>query len=151
MHPALLAATSPYGVLMRSAVLEQGCEDDDLRAAVRAGELRRIRAGTYAWAEQWDSLDPRGRHAMRVRGVVLKAATDVVVSHAGVGTFVRCLEAGKAPVLVPRRASRGEHVDDHQLQIAQVAGGRGLAVVREVDELRAEDLVTAAGLRVVPA
>lgn len=79
------------------------------------------------------------------------ARADVVVSHAGVGTFVRCLEAGRAPVLVPRRSSRGEHVDDHQLQIAGVAGQRGLAVVREVDELQAVDLVTAAGLRVVPA
>lgn len=76
---------------------------------------------------------------------------DVVVSHAGVGTFVRCLEQGKAPVLVPRRASRGEHVDDHQLQIAGVAAQRGLAVVREVDDLAAGDLETAAGLRVVPA
>jgi UDP-N-acetylglucosamine transferase subunit ALG13 len=76
---------------------------------------------------------------------------DVVVSHAGVGTFVRCLESGKAPVLVPRRAARGEHVDDHQLQIAEVAAQRGLAVVREVEELGPEDLRTAAGLRVVPA
>ncbi len=58
---------------------------------------------------------------------------------------------GAGPGAGPRRAARGEHVDDHQLQIAQVAAGRGLAVVREVDDLRAEDLVTAAGLRVVPA
>ena len=76
---------------------------------------------------------------------------DVVVSHAGVGTFIRCREAGKAPVLLPRRAAHGEHVDDHQLQIAGVAAARGLAVVREADELTAEDLVAAAGLRVVPA
>ncbi|MFC3686892.1 glycosyltransferase [Aquipuribacter hungaricus] len=76
---------------------------------------------------------------------------DVVVSHAGVGTFVRCLEAGKAPVLVPRRAAHGEHVDDHQLQIAGVAAARGLAVVREADELAPDDLLAAAALRVVPA
>lgn len=83
--------------------------------------------------------------------VVEIGRADVVVSHAGVGTFVRCLEQGKAPVLVPRRASRGEHVDDHQLQIAEVAAQRGLAVVREVDQLSAHDLESAAGLRVVPA
>ena len=72
---------------------------------------------------------------------------DLVVSHAGVGTFMRCLEAGKVPVLVPRRASRGEHVDDHQLQIATVGDGRGLAVMREVDALDADDLRLATSLR----
>lgn len=78
------------------------------------------------------------------------ARADVVISHAGVGTFVRCLEAGKAPVLVPRRAAHGEHIDDHQLQISEVARARGLAVVREADEITAADLATAATLRVVP-
>ena len=81
MHPALLAATSPHGVLMRSHALEQGCADDDIRAALRCGELRRIRAGTYAWSSAWDQLDVRGRHLLRVHGVALKSATDVVVSH----------------------------------------------------------------------
>ncbi len=78
------------------------------------------------------------------------AWADVVVSHAGVGTFVRCLEAGKVPVLVPRRAAHGEHVDDHQLQIAGVAGSRGLAVVREADQVGLDDLVHAGSLRVLP-
>ena len=78
------------------------------------------------------------------------ARADVVVSHAGVGTFIRCLEAGTTPVLVPRRAVHDEHVDDHQLQIAGVAADRGLAVVREADELTAADLARAASLRVVP-
>ena len=73
---------------------------------------------------------------------------DVVVSHAGVGSFIRCLEVGKAPVLVPRRAARGEHLDDHQLQIAAVAQARGLAVSREVGDLAWEDLRAAASLRV---
>lgn len=73
---------------------------------------------------------------------------DVVVSHAGVGSFIRCLEVGKAPVLVPRRAARGEHLDDHQLQIAAVAQAKGLAVSREVDDLTWEDLRTAASLEV---
>ncbi|GGC07517.1 glycosyltransferase [Cellulomonas carbonis] len=72
---------------------------------------------------------------------------DVVVSHAGCGTFLRCLEAGKVPVLVPRRAAHGEHVDDHQEQIALAAAERGLAVVREADELTLDDLLLAAGQR----
>ncbi|WNB85436.1 glycosyltransferase [Cellulomonas sp. ATA003] len=75
-------------------------------------------------------------------------AADVVVSHAGVGTFMRCLDAGKVAILVPRRAARGEHVDDHQEQIAAVGSRRGLALMREVGELTAEDLLRATGLRV---
>ncbi len=74
---------------------------------------------------------------------------DVVVSHAGVGTFIRCLEAGKVPLLVPRRSAHGEHVDDHQMQIATVSRERGLAVVREADEISFPDLCSAAAMSVV--
>lgn len=77
------------------------------------------------------------------------AEVDVVVSHAGVGSFVRCLEAGKVPVLVPRRVARGEHVDDHQEQIARVGADRGLAITREADELTLDDLLLATGRRAV--
>ncbi|QTE29653.1 glycosyltransferase [Pengzhenrongella sicca] len=72
---------------------------------------------------------------------------DVVVSHAGVGTFLRCLEAGKVPVLVPRRLAHDEHIDDHQEQIAQVGSERGLALMREADALTFEDLVLAGNRR----
>lgn len=75
---------------------------------------------------------------------------DVVVSHAGVGTFIRCLEAGKVPILASRRVAHDEHVDDHQLQIAGVAAQRGLALAREADEVTYEDLMAAASMRVEP-
>jgi len=39
----------------------------------------------------------------------------VVVTHAGVGTVMAVLAAGKRPVVVPRLARFGEAVDDHQL------------------------------------
>lgn len=73
---------------------------------------------------------------------------DVVVAHAGTGVALAALEAGKLPVLVPRRVAYGEHVDDHQTGIARELGGRGLAVVREADEIVAEDLVAATTKRV---
>src|SRR5690606_23340360 len=76
------------------------------------------------------------------------ARADVVVAHAGCGTFLQCLELGKAPAMVPRRAAHDEHVDDHQEQLASVAAGRGLAVMREADELRWADLCEAAAIRV---
>jgi UDP-N-acetylglucosamine transferase subunit ALG13 len=73
---------------------------------------------------------------------------DVVVAHAGTGVALAALEAGKWPVLVPRRAAFGEHVDDHQTGIARELGGRGLAVVREADQIVLDDLVAATAKRV---
>jgi UDP-N-acetylglucosamine--N-acetylmuramyl-(pentapeptide) pyrophosphoryl-undecaprenol N-acetylglucosamine transferase len=70
---------------------------------------------------------------------------DVVVSHAGVGTALAALEVGKCPLLVPRRLSLGEHVDDHQTQVAGELRSRGLAVCSEADELVYGDLLAAAG------
>lgn len=54
---------------------------------------------------------------------------DVVITHAGVGSAVTAIRAGKKPVLVPRLARYGEHVDDHQLQLAERLADFGLAVV----------------------
>lgn len=73
---------------------------------------------------------------------------DVVVAHSGAGTVLRCLENGKAPVLVPRRAAHHEHVDDHQVQIAQIAADRGLAVYAEADEVGLSHLTAAAATAV---
>lgn len=69
---------------------------------------------------------------------------DVVVAHAGVGTALAALEVGKCPVLVPRRLAHGEHVDDHQTQIARELGARGLSRSVEADDLGLDDLLVAA-------
>ncbi|GAB3146012.1 glycosyltransferase [Microbacterium neimengense] len=76
------------------------------------------------------------------------AAADVVVTHAGVGTALKLLDMGIFPVLVPRRAHRGEHVDDHQLQIARNLEERGLALAPAADQLSQQDLLVAASRRV---
>jgi UDP-N-acetylglucosamine--N-acetylmuramyl-(pentapeptide) pyrophosphoryl-undecaprenol N-acetylglucosamine transferase len=73
---------------------------------------------------------------------------DVLVAHAGVGTALAALEVGKCPVLVPRRFAHGEHVDDHQTQIASELDRRGLAVSVEADELTLEHLAGAAATAV---
>ncbi|MBO1752652.1 hypothetical protein J4G33_12635 [Actinotalea sp. BY-33] len=79
------------------------------------------------------------------------ARADVVVTHSGCGTFMRCLEAGRIPIMVPRRSAHQEHVDDHQEQIATVASLRGLAIMREVEDLSLDDLLRATGVRARPA
>ncbi|MGO9560365.1 MAG: glycosyltransferase [Acidimicrobiales bacterium] len=76
------------------------------------------------------------------------AAADVVVTHAGVGLALLALSAGRCPVLVPRRAERNEHVDNHQREVADELARRGLAVVCEADDLTAEVLERAAAMAV---
>lgn len=58
-----------------------------------------------------------------------------IVCHAGVGTIITALRAGHTPVVVPRQARHGEHVDDHQLDIATRFAERGLirCVTSEID------------------
>ncbi|MCM3135335.1 glycosyltransferase family 28 [Paenibacillus polysaccharolyticus] len=54
-----------------------------------------------------------------------------VITHAGIGSITNCLERGKPVVVIPRRKDKGEHVDDHQLEIAKVFQERGYVVVAE--------------------
>lgn len=73
---------------------------------------------------------------------------DAVVAHAGIGSALAALEAGRAPILVPREEAHGEAADDHQRRIADELAGRGLAISRRVDELGWEDVRAAAAMRV---
>ncbi|CAN5426633.1 glycosyltransferase [soil metagenome] len=74
--------------------------------------------------------------------------SDVVIAHAGVGSALAVLEIGKAPVLVPRRSARGEHIDDHQQLIADELSGRGLAVAHFPEDLTWADVERAAATTV---
>jgi UDP-N-acetylglucosamine transferase subunit ALG13 len=60
----------------------------------------------------------------------------VVVCHAGVGSILTALEHGKIVIAVPRRKKYGEHVDDHQLEIARELEKEGrITVVCDVGGL----------------
>ena len=52
----------------------------------------------------------------------------VVVGQASPGVLFDALDAQKCPILVPRRASLGEHVDDHQVAFARFVGDRAVIV-----------------------
>jgi UDP-N-acetylglucosamine transferase subunit ALG13 len=75
------------------------------------------------------------------------AAADVVVTHAGVGTVLELLEHGTHPVVVPRSRNRGEHVDDHQHEIAEYLRTIDVATVLEVDEITVRRIREAAAAR----
>jgi UDP-N-acetylglucosamine--N-acetylmuramyl-(pentapeptide) pyrophosphoryl-undecaprenol N-acetylglucosamine transferase len=76
------------------------------------------------------------------------AEADVVVSHAGVGSALAAMQAGKRALYVPRRKAFGEHVDDHQVAMARELEGRKLVVAREAPEVGLADLAEAAAWRV---
>lgn len=98
------------------------------------------------------SLGIDGHYAIPERDLLeAMREADVVIAHAGVGTALAALEVGKCPVLVPRRRAKGEHVDDHQIQIATELARRGLAMTADADSLTSEMLLVAAAARVGPA
>ncbi len=67
---------------------------------------------------------------------------DAVLTHAGVGSTVTAMRAGKKPIMIPRLERFGEHVDDHQVQLADRFEERDAALVyrpdRDLVELIAE-------------
>jgi UDP-N-acetylglucosamine transferase subunit ALG13 len=73
------------------------------------------------------------------------AEADVVISHAGVGSALAAMQAGKRALYVPRRRAFGEHVDDHQVEMARELEGRKLVVAREATQVGIADLEAAAG------
>jgi UDP-N-acetylglucosamine transferase subunit ALG13 len=42
-------------------------------------------------------------------------AASLVITHAGMGSIITALELGKRIIVMPRRASLGEHRNDHQV------------------------------------
>ena len=67
-----------------------------------------------------------------VRGILKDA--DIVVCHGGTGSLITALREGCRVVAVPRRASYGEHYDDHQLEITRAFAQRGLVSMAETPE-----------------
>lgn len=93
-----------------------------------------------------DLTDPR-RQVPEPELAAAMARADVVITHAGVGLAAMALDSGHIPVLVPRRSARAEHTDDHQRELADWLGGRGLAVPVEADAFTVADLARAQGGR----
>lgn len=75
---------------------------------------------------------------------------DVVIAHAGCGSALAALRAGKYPVLVPRDPHHGEVVDTHQREIARWLERRGLAVWSEPEDLTLDRIEAAAARAIEP-
>jgi UDP-N-acetylglucosamine--N-acetylmuramyl-(pentapeptide) pyrophosphoryl-undecaprenol N-acetylglucosamine transferase len=62
------------------------------------------------------------------------AASDCVVTHAGVGSVLLALSHGRMPIVMPRRPELGECVDDHQVAFAQRLADEGIAFIADGPE-----------------
>ena len=61
----------------------------------------------------------------------------MIVGHCGVGTVINGLGYGKPVILVPRAKAHGEHIDDHQFELAyRLKGMEGIFVVEDTGQLR---------------
>lgn len=66
---------------------------------------------------------------------------DLIISHGGTGALIGALKMGKPVLAVPRLAKYGEHIDDHQIQVAELLAAEGyLKYVIEMKDLLDEVL-----------
>lgn len=60
----------------------------------------------------------------------------LVVAHAGMGSIISALSLGKPIIIVPRKASLGEHRNDHQMATAKCFSSRsGIHIAWDEEEL----------------
>lgn len=77
-------------------------------------------------------LMPVDRYRRRV------ADARLFVAHAGMGSIIAAIEAGKPLLMLPRLRVEGEHNTDHQLATAASIGARpGLHVAADATDLKA--------------
>ena len=61
---------------------------------------------------------------------------DLLITHSGVGTILKGIAMKKKIIVVPRKKSLGEHVDNHQLEIANEFEKLGcISVCRQIVDL----------------
>lgn len=67
--------------------------------------------------------------------------SQLVISHAGIGTIILCKEYGIPLIIFPRRKKYGEHGTDHQVEIARAIEQRKdqhIHIVYEENQLEAK-------------
>ena len=55
----------------------------------------------------------------------------VVILHGGAGSIITALQAGKKPIVMARRASLDEHVDEHQQELVRELSAAGRILVAD--------------------
>jgi UDP-N-acetylglucosamine transferase subunit ALG13 len=85
------------------------------RLAQKFPDVRmQIGCGVYVpQIAKWERFFPLAE----AEGLIARAS--VVVAHAGIGTIISARKAGTPLIICPRRKGRGEHFNDHQLEICR--------------------------------
>ena len=80
---------------------------------------------------QWRKLLPYKEMEEKIR------TAHIVITHGGPSSFISVLQAGKIPVVVPRKAEFGEHVNDHQVDFSRKVYERqkNIILVEDVEKL----------------
>jgi UDP-N-acetylglucosamine--N-acetylmuramyl-(pentapeptide) pyrophosphoryl-undecaprenol N-acetylglucosamine transferase len=121
----------PYARLL--AIARRGVEEGLLPRPVRA------QVGPAEWSADGAQVTP---HMGRQELEDAVRSAEVVVCHGGAGIISSALAAARRPIVVPRRASLGEHVDDHQYQLTRKLADWGLVVAVE-ERVTAADIEAA--------
>lgn len=62
----------------------------------------------------------------------------IIIAHAGAGTIIEILQAGKVPIVAPRRKAFDEIIDDHQVELAEQLAATGKVIpLWKIEELPA--------------
>ena len=106
-------------------------------------------AGSHGRADVFAQTGPSDYFPERIRAERFIDATEfrrrveaasLVISHAGMGSIITALELGKRIIVMPRRASLGEHRNDHQLATARRFAEQGRVVVAFTEQELVERL-----------
>jgi UDP-N-acetylglucosamine transferase subunit ALG13 len=120
---------APFDRMLR-AVYDLGL-DEELVVQYGPSTLRCERATETEYLPFDDVVD----YIKRARAVVM---------HAGVGSVMISLANGKRPIVMARRREHGEHVDDHQVELARRLEANGLVTVVDDSQELADALAAGA-------
>ena len=61
---------------------------------------------------------------------------DIIITHSGTGSIINSLRKQKKIIIIPRMQKYGEHVDNHQLELAKVFNEKyGIPVLTDMNDL----------------
>lgn len=64
--------------------------------------------------------------------------SSLVITHSGVGSIVTAINSGKPVIVFPRMSKYKEHIDDHQLEIAEAFSKKNFVLICEEEDDLAE-------------
>jgi hypothetical protein len=123
-------------IWLRKELIASGLNDRSIAAMVAAGELHRVRYGSYVSGAAWARASDTQRHSILVRSVVRRANAEIVVSHTSAANDWEVALWDAALDVV------------HVTRVDQEAGRREAGVIQHLGELRDQDVVVRNGIAV---